>query len=323
MPKTKKKKSTSDADADSTAANPASAELYALLKAYAKHVVETNLVCAKVTQKQITESKKIWNQLCNRKTVRGFNAQLMRLMSVCPRKVRDVRDLLAITESDFPSIIDREESLIKAMEAVVDDNSSENIRKTVVDFASYGIEVFEANEKQKEIIEKHLSDQLKDRVKKVWRVIPKKQQRSFNEYLKKNKIKTVKQFWHGSRNENWFSILTNGLQLHPDAAITGAMLGKGIYFAPSSLKSWNYTSYRGTYWAHGSSDTAFMGLYATAYGNPYDASSDIRSYTASEVRSKGYDCVHAKGGPGYYLKNDEVVFYSEDAMVLNYIVEFQ
>ena len=64
--------------------------------------------------------------------------------------------------------------------------------------------------------------------------------------MKKEDIHQVKQLWHGSRNENWFSILENGLQLNPNAIITGKMFGKGIYFAPSSNKSWNYTSYRGT-----------------------------------------------------------------------------
>ena len=56
----------------------------------------------------------------------------------------------------------------------------------------------------------------------------------------------------------------------PDAIITGKMFGNGVYFAPSSMKSWNYTSYRGTSWANGDADVAFMGLYATAYGTPKD-----------------------------------------------------
>ena len=71
-----------------------------------------------------------------------------------------------------------------------------------------------------------------------------------------------------SRNQNWTSIIINSLKLNPDAIITGKMFGNGVYFAPSSMKNWNYTSYRGTSWANGDADVAFMGLYATAYGTP-------------------------------------------------------
>lgn len=155
------------------------------------------------------------------------------------------------------------------------------------------------------------------------RVIPEKQAARFSKYIADNHIKTIKQFWHGSKNENWLSIVENGLSLNPHAAITGKMLGNGIYFAPSSLKSWNYTSHCGCYWTNGSSQYGIMGLYATAYGKPYDATNDIRQYTASELARGGYNCVHAKGGNGCYLRNDEVVYFSESAMCLNYIVVFE
>ena len=95
-----------------------------------------------------------------------------------------------------------------------------------------------------------------------------------------------------------------------------------LYFAPLSMKSWNYTSYRGTSWAKGSADVAFMGLYAVAYGKPCDvntwsASTDYEKMTTDS----GCNCLHAHAGSA--LMNDEIVFYHEDAMVLNYIVEFE
>ena len=85
------------------------------------------------------------------------------------------------------------------------------------------------------------------------------------------------------------------------------------------MKSWNYTSFRGTSWAKGSSDTAFMGLYAVAYGKPLDVEHH-RSYTQAMLDKEGKNCVHAHKGAE--LLNDEIIFYSEKAMVLNYIVEF-
>ena len=141
----------------------------------------------------------------------------------------------------------------------------------------------------------------------------------------------VKQFWHGSRNENWWSIVTNGLALNPNrfrsnVVITGKMFGNGLYFAPSSAKSFNYTSFRGTSWAGGTANTAFMALYATAYGTPYEVFSwngNWAGYNYSRLQNdcKGAGCVHAKADKGM-LRNDEVIFYNEDQTTINYIVEF-
>lgn len=314
--KVKKSKSISD---EKKKELQASYELYEILRAYAKHVVKTTLTNEHVTIAQVKAAKKILREMGKRKTVKGFNNQLMKLMQIAPRKERYIQRLLAITENDFANIIYREENLIAAMEAVA--MSDETVCDTANEcFANDGIEVYYATEKQKKEVMSHLSDHLKGKVYKVYRVINQKHKKRFDEYLKKEGIKKVKQLWHGSRNENWFSIVENGLQLNPNAIITGKMFGNGIYFAPSSNKSWNYTSYQGTSWASGNSDTGFMGLYATAYGKPYDVTSSA-SYSQRIVKSHGCDCVHAHAG--VQLLNDEIIFYSESAMLLNYIVEFK
>ena len=71
-------------------------------------------------------------------------------------------------------------------------------------------------------------------------------------------------FFHGSKNENFWSILKNGLLLNPKASITGKMLGNGIYMAPNAIKSLNYTSLQGTRWAHGNSKVGYMAIFAVA-----------------------------------------------------------
>ena len=76
---------------------------------------------------------------------------------------------------------------------------------------------------------------------------------SSTESIKTSIHKNKKLLWHGSRNENWMSIISNGLILNPNAVITGKMFGQGIYFAPKSRKSFGYTSYDGSYWARGNS----------------------------------------------------------------------
>lgn len=297
--------------------NVISATLYHQLMAYAKHMVDTHLQSSQITIEQVKASQKYLKAMGERKTVKGFNTQLMKLLSVCPRKTRYVSTLLAQSTLDFEDIIQREEDLIAAMEAVA---SGTPVTKTYSEtFDDFNIEVYEATDQQKQQVLSNLNASLAQKVKNIYRVIPQKQQKAFNSYLKENKIKKVKQLWHGSRNENWFSILTNSLQLNPNAQITGKMFGQGIYFAPSSMKSWGYTSYHGTRWANGRSDRAFMGLYAVAYGKAHNVLCS-EPFTQQKLKSLGADCVHAHAGA--YLLNDEIVFYDESAMVLNYLVEF-
>ena len=299
--------------------HPASAELFRILKAYAKHVVETNLQDSNVTLAQVEKSKEYLAKLGQSTTIEEFNDTLKELLMISPRKARYVTMLLAHRQTDFADIIHREENLINAMEAMVglrDDNAEYEYE----DFHPYGLEVYVATDKQKDQVLSHLSDRLKPKVKQIYRVINHKHRDRFNRYLEENHIHKVKQLWHGSRNENWFSIAVNGLQLNPNAVITGKMFGQGIYFAPSSMKSWNYTSFYGTTWASGNSDTGFMGLYATAYGNPLDAYY-AKDYSQHMLQSTGNNCVHAHAGQA--LLNDEIIFYDESAMLLQYIVEFK
>lgn len=153
-----------------------------------------------------------------------------------------VKNALAKDGSDFPRIIEREEDLIAAMEGTLGVGSSQPIG----DFSDFGIEVYDATEKQKAEALSTLNPNLLSKVKNVYRVIPAEQNKRFNAYLKENGISAVKQLWHGSRNENWMSIIRNSLMLNPNAVITAKMFGKGIYFAPSSMmcQSWAFTPWR-------------------------------------------------------------------------------
>lgn len=311
-----------ESDETEQAVNRASARLYSLLKGFAKAAVEaqTTVRAASVTESMVKESRKLLNILYGCLDVAEFNRNLMELLGICPRRVANVKDLLAKNTGDFPHIIDREEALVDAMEALVSRRQpSKQTVSSKDSFECLGIEVYEANEKQKEQVMRALDESLHGKVKNIYRVINREQQTRFDTYLKEHDIKKVKQLWHGSRNENWLSIIINGLLLKPNAIITGKMFGNGIYFAPKSTKSWNYTSFRNTYWAKGNSDMAFMALYATAYGTPLDCAC-AHPYTKREIESQGCNCVHAHAGS--QLRNDEIIYYDEAAMTINYIVEF-
>ena len=301
--------------------NKASVILYRLLNSFSKQKIESTFVNSNITIGMYNESKRLLNLLYQSSSVEEFNNILFKLLAVSPRKLANVKQYIAKTNADFAKILDNEDSLVKSMEAILNSKSksTQNSNDSIEGFEDIGIEIYPATDAQKKEVMKHLNTELQDRVANIYRVINPKQKERFDKYLKENNITKIKQFWHGSRNENWLSILNNGLLLHPNAVITGKMFGNGIYFAPSAQKSWNYTSYRNAYYTRGSSDTAFMALYATAYGNPLDCTC-AHSYTKKELDMDNKNCVHAHAGS--QLRNDEIIFYDEAAMVINYIVEF-
>lgn len=207
-----------------------SAILFDKLKRLAKIAVERAAIKVPVTTAIINESKRLLSKMYEANDVDEFNAYLMELISVLQRPVRTgdgtgVRRLMANTSNDFSGIISRESDLIQAMEGSI---TGSGMTGKAEDFDGHNIEVYEATERQKEQVLSHLSDDLKKKVKKVYRVIPRYQQDRFNQYLKSHKVRKVKQLWHGSRNENWMSIILNNLLLNPDARITGKMYGNGI-----------------------------------------------------------------------------------------------
>lgn len=307
--------------------NEASKSLFAKLKSLAKRAVEAAQVKVPVTDAIIEAASrdvKEMRKAARNKDVVSFNLALLDIISILQRPVATgdgtgVKRLLAVNESDFSGIISREEDLLKAMEGSIAGGSS---TAESGGFSQLGIEVYEATSKQKAQVLRHLDPALHGKVKRIYRVIPQKQKRAFDAYISRNGIENVRLLWHGSRNENWLSIIRNSLLLNPDAIITGKMFGNGIYFAPSSSKSWNYTSYHGTTWANGNSSCAYMGLYAVAYGQQYDVhfwdpSTDYKGM----VFSNGCNCLHAHAGTS--LRADEIVFYDEAAVLLDYIVEFE
>jgi poly [ADP-ribose] polymerase len=121
--------------------------------------------------------------------------------------------------------------------------------------------------------------------------------------------------------------VNSGLVLRPtNAFITGKMFGYGIYFATKARKSIGYTSLRGSYWANGSSNSAFMGLYEVAYGTPYNVHSfDSKyydfNYEKLQQACKGANCLHAHAGK--MLQNDEIIVYQQPQTTIKYLVEIR
>ena len=148
----------------------------------------------------------------------------------------------------------------------------------------------------------------------------------FDKFIEDNNINNTKLLFHGSRSENFWSIIKTGLVLRPtNAVITGKMFGYGCYYAPKCAKSIGYTSLSGSYWARGGNNTAYMALFDVAYGTPYDVYNfDSKYYNLDYNKLQqfkpGANCLHAHADKGM-LRNDEIVVYKEDQMTIKYLIE--
>ncbi len=303
----------------------ASGRLYGLLLDMAERCCRDNLRRnVEVTVEMAREARRCLNNMAMSRDLAKFNKWTRALIEVSPRSAHTVSAFFAKSEADFAKIVQREESLVAAMEAVAASRKAEKAPAGPLrSFADLGIEVSEVALEDAPLVLGNLKGTPLSKVRRVYEVKPTAQLEKHMDYRRARGINEdgVRYLWHGSRNENWLSIMENSLMLNPVSAVrTGAMFGPGIYFAPSCEKSWGYTSFRGTYWASGRSNTAFMGLYECAYGNPYVVQSAGR-YTLSTLDKMGKDCVHAYAGCSG-LRNEEIVFYDEAAMCLRYLVEF-
>ena len=272
-----------------------------------------------LSETQIEKTWRILNhQLKRAKTVKTFQRTYRSLLSLLPKTT------LPEAETITANTIENG-GLIKTITAVLSD--LENIVASKSSLADCGITITRATDADDARIRAMLPSDIAERVETVYAVHNPKKEINFKAYCARRNITTTKELWHGSRNENWLSIIKNGLRLNPNATITGKMYGDGIYFAPEARKSYGYTSCQGTYWANGSSHAGFMGLFTTAYGNPCHETDSMyyrygRNNPQKYLTRKGFDCLHALSSKTS-LRHDEIVFYHESAIVLSYLVKIK
>lgn len=315
--------------------NPVINDIVERLQSMARKVISENYTVSsnKVTQAMVDEAQDIITGLLSITDVKQFNDELVRLFITIPRKMGSVSSYIANNPDDFNKIIHREQDLLDVMKGQV-------VQKQIVDKAeednepinnitvleALGLEFEECSKDDIATIKVALGS-CADKFHKAWKVKNIKTQARFDKFVEDNNIKDVRLLFHGSRNENWWSIIQSGLVLRPtNAVITGRMFGDGSYFAPKARKSLGYTSLNGSYWARGNSNSGFMALMSVAYGKPYDVysfNSDFYSLDYDRLQKKcaGANCLHAHAGS--MLRNDEIVIYKEEQCTIKYLVELK
>ena len=316
--------------------NQVIAEIVERLQKMARKAVSDNynISSNKVTQAMVDEAQDVLTQLINISDIEEFNNTLLKLFTVIPRKMGNVSSYLAKSEKDYPQIIQSEQDLLDVMkgqvvqkqkEDITEDTSDEDSSKSTI-LEVLGLKFAECD--SNDIIKiKSALGSCADKFHRAWKVENIKTSNRFEEFCEKENITNKKFLWHGSRNENWWSIINTGLVLRPtNAVITGKLYGNGIYFAPKAQKSLGYTSINGSYWARGNDNSGFMALMEVAYGKPYDVYSfDSKYYDFNYAKLQnacvGANCLHAHAGS--MLRNDEIVIYREEQCTIRYLVELR
>ena len=303
------------------------------LRGLARDTVKKNysVSSASVTEEMVYEAQLVINNLISIKSVNKFNDELLKLFEIIPRKMDNVRSYLIKSTDEIDKVISREQDLLDIMrgQIVTKSTTTENKAKEI---DNSGITILdEMGITMRECTPEEINE-IKDCMKessyhfsRAWRVDNISTRKKYEEFIKAYNIKNTKLLFHGSRTENWFSILKTGLKIRPTNAITtGAMFGFGSYFAPKCQKSIGYTSLGGSYWAGGKDNTAYMALFDTAYGKPYNVYNfDSKYYSMSfDKLPVGCNCLHAHAGNGM-LRNDEIVYYKTEQMTIKYLIEIK
>lgn len=304
-------------------------ELVKKLTGFANATITENysVKIAQVNKVAVRKARRLLDAMAKVSDETEFDKKLLELYHIIPRRMHVVRDHFVTTSKlTMGDVLQKENDLLDTLENQlgVGKKLEKGTKRDIL--SRLKLEIYPATPQQVGKVKSKLPQEMQDKIVHVYRVINRDTQERFDAYLKAHGCPSVKEFWHGSVNSNWWHILCQGLLLHSGAATTGHMFGHGLYFAPSPKKSWGYTSANGSYWAGGTSNTAFLGLYATAHGNPLDVYSHDPTYYSYDAQTfeanhPGKDCMFCHKGS--MLRNDEVVLFREEQVTINFLVEFR
>lgn len=269
-----------------------------------------------VSEEAINKSKELLKKLEITENVYDFNSILFELFSMIPRKMNNVIQNTAKDQDDFYKIIERENDLLRNLQVLKTDSVSPDIPIICRECTSDEITK----------IRSMLDTSSLRKFKRAWSVTNPEIDQKFSSYMKKNNIKKTRELFHGSRSENWWSILTTKLLLQPSNVVKSrAMFGRGIYFADKADKSMGYTSIRDSRHAAGKSDKGYLAIYEVATGHEYDVKiwkSSMTDFNESSFIREHKDCNSLHAHAGVNLINDEYIVYNENACRIKYFLEF-
>jgi len=252
---------------------------------------------SKVTPKMLEAAQHVINNLlefADNGNLQECNLLLAELYATIPRKMGKVMDYLAHDMSQLRVILAHEQELLDTLAASI------STVEVVGDVTSYPFILADA------------SDDDYRRVKNTLNCTPAhlvKVTRNNEPELKDSRL-----LWHGSREQNWYHILTEGLRIRPATAVlSGSAFGYGIYFADMYQKSLNYCN-----------GGKYIALVEVELGNMLHLSwgnTDTYRLDWEKLRRKGnYDSVMGDASMGS-LRHNEYIVYRPEQQRIKYLME--
>lgn len=315
-------------------------QLIDALQSYAKKSIQQNYTVSseKVTEAQVNEAQAQLTALAKTLGIgakaKDLNDKLLHLFHIIPRQMGNVKAHLfedIKNQKDFNEAkkkLDIEQDTLDVMAGQVAMNKAAKkkedpkaVAKTMTMLEAMGLSIEEADDKAIKMIKEMMGPNVKQ-FGKAFKVINNKTQNAFDVNLAKAKNKQCQMFWHGSRNENWFNIISTGLLIRPSGAVySGSAFGDGIYFADKFQKSYGYTSGSGSYWAKGNANKAYLAIYNVNIGKQNVVNHSDSSLSYKKVQALGCDSTYAKPGNGSYIQNAEYIIYKPEQCTIAYLLE--
>lgn len=302
-------------------------DLISFLMSCAKQSIKSNYEVSldSISEVQINKVQELLDWLNNSiqfKTPADIiNDKLKSIYVTIPRKMADTRYFFMkdnYTTQELLELLQSEQNRLNTLKSQVNLNrQSKTADNITLDTLGFSCEL--ASQKDRDLIARETDFRVGNQ--RIFKISNKETEKMFNP----NKLKT-KLLYHGSRNENFLSILQTGLKIRPaGVATTGSMFGNGIYAANKARKSIGYTSLRGSYWVGGSSNRAYLAIFEFATGREWNVLDNethkywMTNIDENQVKSHNCDSVFARGGVD--LRNDEYIVYNSNQATIRYLIE--
>lgn len=306
-------------------ADPDAASIVSRLISYANQMVEEEYASniADVPDWAFAEAKKGLDDLAlsyEQMSNELFNEKLTHIFAVLPRRIDVMSKYIAAkdaTAEDRAKIVEEERDRYDVLHSLLRGEAVSDLTGKETVLQAYGIDLRPFSEEEMETAKKLLTKQAHKLIR-GWRVINHKTEDAFTAFCEKEHLTDgagIDYLFHGSKHQNWWSILTKGLTINPvGVVITGKAYGQGTYFAPDAIKSLGYTDRSGAKWTDGRQNTGFLGLYKVATGNRYNGhlGCDSRfNWEKLQQVQPGAHCTWAECRYSGFLM-DEVIVYRDD-----------
>lgn len=310
-----------------------------------QHQVDTNYELAAyddVTQSQIEEVQTLlggFGRMINSQaSMFALNNQLKLICAILPRRMGNLRELKLETYVQATTRLEEEQDMVDALaaQAQVATSGAQSITEALGLTCTHDNDVLVKIFPDYPYIRNH-DGQRRARLENFWHVVHEPTAKRYDAYRANDSRYQERLYFHGSRNQNWMSILNTGLLIRPSGVSTnGSMFGDGLYFADQPMKSLGYSDMTGVgRWASGSDRRGFLALFKVNVGRQYHLKNsgdhrklklcDEYELALSKLNPFNFDSVYVHQNyniaSGMKIYNNEFIVFRSEQVTIAGLVE--